>query len=71
MRRSGSIRRLVEVLGALPPVHTHVSGILVVPFVGMLTTLPALIPSEEEIDELVRRERRPARSGRAIGDLPS
>ena len=27
-------------LGALPPVHTFVSGILVVPFVGMLRRCP-------------------------------
>src|SRR6476646_9943921 len=26
----------VDVLGALPPVHTHVSGILIAPFVGLL-----------------------------------
>ena len=30
----------VRIVGALPPVHTFVSGILVVPFVGMLATMP-------------------------------
>jgi 8-oxo-dGTP pyrophosphatase MutT (NUDIX family) len=42
-----------ELLGALPPVHTHISGILVVPFVGMLTTMPALTVSDAEIDEVL------------------
>jgi 8-oxo-dGTP pyrophosphatase MutT (NUDIX family) len=44
---------LPEVLGALPPVHTTVSGILVVPFVGMLETLPALSPTDTEFDEVL------------------
>jgi 8-oxo-dGTP pyrophosphatase MutT (NUDIX family) len=39
----------VDVLGALPAVHTFVSGILVVPFVGMLRGRPALVPHEGEI----------------------
>jgi 8-oxo-dGTP pyrophosphatase MutT (NUDIX family) len=43
----------VEVLGALPPVHTTVSGILVVPFVGMLGVHEAFLPSEEEIAEVL------------------
>lgn len=42
-----------EIVGALPPVHTTVSGILVVPFVGMLATAPALIPKDGEIDEVL------------------
>lgn len=42
-----------EVIGALPPVHTTVSGILVVPFVGMLGSLPALVVSEQEIEEVL------------------
>lgn len=41
-----------EVLGALPLVHTSVSGILVVPFVGMLTEPPALSPHVGEIAEV-------------------
>lgn len=40
---------LVEVLGALPPVHTFVSGILIVPFVGILSARPRLSPNEGEI----------------------
>ena len=42
-----------DVLGALPPVHTTVSGILVVPFVGMLKSMPAFVVSEEEIEEVL------------------
>jgi 8-oxo-dGTP pyrophosphatase MutT (NUDIX family) len=44
---------LPEVLGALPAVHTTVSGILVVPFVAVLSDLPALTLSDAEIDRLV------------------
>lgn len=43
----------VDVLGALPPVHTFVSGILVVPFVGMLSGRPALRPHAGEIAEVL------------------
>ena len=54
----------VQVLGGLEPVHTHVSGILVTPFVGVLREWPALYPSAEEIEavfvfelaELLERE---------------
>ena len=44
---------LPEMLGALPPVHTTVSGILVVPFVGMLQASPVLTVSDGEIDEVL------------------
>ncbi len=44
---------LPELLGALPPVHTHVSGILVVPFVGLLAGQPALTVSDAEIAEVL------------------
>lgn len=43
----------VEVLGALPPVHTFVSGILIVPFVGMLEGRPAFRPNAGEIAEVL------------------
>jgi 8-oxo-dGTP pyrophosphatase MutT (NUDIX family) len=43
----------VEVLGALPPVHTFVSAILIVPFVGVLDGRPALRPNEAEIAEVL------------------
>ncbi|MGZ4113952.1 MAG: NUDIX hydrolase [Actinomycetota bacterium] len=54
----------VDVLGTLPPVHTFVSGILIVPFVGALSERPAFWPNDAEIaevlefslDELVRAE---------------
>ena len=43
----------VEVLGALPPVHTFVSGILVVPFVGRLAVRPRYRPNAGEIAEVL------------------
>jgi 8-oxo-dGTP pyrophosphatase MutT (NUDIX family) len=43
----------VELLGALPPLHTYVSGILIVPFVGMLWRDPRFTPSEAEIAEVL------------------
>jgi 8-oxo-dGTP pyrophosphatase MutT (NUDIX family) len=43
----------VELVGSLPPVHTHVSGILVVPFVGLLHTDPLFIPNDAEIAEIL------------------
>lgn len=43
----------VEVLGALPAVHTFVSGILIVPFVGMLESPPAFRPNVGEIAEVL------------------
>ena len=45
--------RDVEVLGALEPVHTFVSAILIVPFVGVVGGTPALVPSEAEIAEVL------------------
>jgi 8-oxo-dGTP pyrophosphatase MutT (NUDIX family) len=39
----------VDLLGALAPVHTFVSGILVTPFVGMVDALPSLRVAEAEI----------------------
>jgi 8-oxo-dGTP pyrophosphatase MutT (NUDIX family) len=43
----------VQLLGALEPVHTHVSGILIVPFVGMLWRDPAFTPNTDEIEEVL------------------
>ena len=43
----------VDVIGALPPVHTVVSGILVVPFVGMLAEPPAFVVNVGEIEEVL------------------
>jgi len=45
----GLPRDAVELLGALAPVHTYVSGILVTPFVGTVPTLPTLGVSDGEI----------------------
>ncbi|MBA3551684.1 MAG: CoA pyrophosphatase [Actinobacteria bacterium] len=44
----------VELLGTLEPVHTHVSGILVVPFVGMLWEDPRFTPNPAEIAEVLK-----------------
>lgn len=46
--------REVELLGALPPVHTFVSAILIVPFVGSLDGEPAFAPDAGEIAEVLR-----------------
>jgi 8-oxo-dGTP pyrophosphatase MutT (NUDIX family) len=43
----------VEVLGSLPPVHTYVSAILIVPFVGLLAERPPFAPNAAEIDEVL------------------
>jgi 8-oxo-dGTP pyrophosphatase MutT (NUDIX family) len=45
---------LPRLVGALPPVHTYVSAILVIPFVGLLQLPPELLPAEAEIKEIVR-----------------
>ncbi len=39
----------ITVVGALAPIHTHVSATLVVPFVGMLAELPPLVTNAHEI----------------------
>lgn len=46
----------VEIVGALPSVHTFVSGILIVPFVGMLDVRPVFTPYEGEIAEVLEYE---------------
>jgi 8-oxo-dGTP pyrophosphatase MutT (NUDIX family) len=43
----------VEVLGALAPVHTVVSAILIVPFVGVLSGEPAFRLDEGEVAEVL------------------
>jgi hypothetical protein len=40
-------------VGALPPVHTTVSGVLVVPFVAVVSARPPFTLSGAEIDRLV------------------
>jgi 8-oxo-dGTP pyrophosphatase MutT (NUDIX family) len=72
----GLARTLPELLGALPPVHTTVSGILVTPFVGAIRALPTLGVSDGEIVRIltvpvrtlrdVEREREYAMPDRAI-----
>ncbi len=43
----------LDVLGALPPVHTHVSGILVTPFVAAIEGYPTFTISDVEIERLI------------------
>ncbi len=49
----GIPRSSVRVLGALPAVHTFVSAILIVPFVGVVEGRPAFVPNVEEIAEVL------------------
>jgi 8-oxo-dGTP pyrophosphatase MutT (NUDIX family) len=59
---------LPDVLGALPPVHTTVSGILVVPFVGMVETLPSLTLGDGEFDEVLAFPVRRLLEAEALGE---
>jgi 8-oxo-dGTP pyrophosphatase MutT (NUDIX family) len=43
----------VELLGALPAVHTRVTGILIVPFVGFLWRDPRFTPNAAEIADVL------------------
>jgi 8-oxo-dGTP pyrophosphatase MutT (NUDIX family) len=43
----------IDVIGALSPIHTFVSGILVTPFVGTIAILPDLTVSEAEISRVL------------------
>jgi 8-oxo-dGTP pyrophosphatase MutT (NUDIX family) len=45
-----------EVLGALAPTHTVVTGYVIVPFVGLLAERPDMAPSPVEIDEVLELE---------------
>jgi len=42
-----------EVLGGLPATHTFVSGFVIAPYVGLLADRPVLVPSPEEIAEVI------------------
>ncbi|MEW6059154.1 MAG: CoA pyrophosphatase [Actinomycetota bacterium] len=48
----GLPRTAVDVVGALAPIHTTVSGILIVPYVGMLAARPSFAPNVGEIAEI-------------------
>jgi 8-oxo-dGTP pyrophosphatase MutT (NUDIX family) len=43
-----------DVLGALPPIHTRVSGFLIVPWVAALFAAPVLAASDHEIEAIVQ-----------------
>jgi 8-oxo-dGTP pyrophosphatase MutT (NUDIX family) len=49
-------RDAFEVVGALPPTHTVVSGYVIQPFVGVLAGRPAMTPSPVEIAEVLEVE---------------
>jgi 8-oxo-dGTP pyrophosphatase MutT (NUDIX family) len=49
----GLLPQDVELLGALPAVHTHVTGILIVPFVGILRADPRYTPNAAEIADVL------------------
>jgi 8-oxo-dGTP pyrophosphatase MutT (NUDIX family) len=49
----GLLPSAVELLGSLPPVHTHVSGIVIAPFVGLLRADPVLRPDPAEIAAVI------------------
>jgi 8-oxo-dGTP pyrophosphatase MutT (NUDIX family) len=42
----------VKLVGSLPPVHTRVTGILIVPFVGFLERDPRFTPNADEIADV-------------------
>lgn len=43
----------IELIGSLPPVHTRVTGILIVPFVGLLHADPRFTPNAAEIADIL------------------
>jgi 8-oxo-dGTP pyrophosphatase MutT (NUDIX family) len=43
----------VTLVGTLPPVHTRVTGILIVPFVGFLERDPRFTPNADEIADVL------------------
>jgi 8-oxo-dGTP pyrophosphatase MutT (NUDIX family) len=49
-------RDAFDVVGALPPTHTVVSGYVIQPFVGVLAGRPAMTPSPVEIAEVLEVE---------------
>ena len=53
MEELGIRPETVSLLGVLPSVHTHVSGMMIVPFVGLLAEEPAFVPNGAEIAEVL------------------
>jgi 8-oxo-dGTP pyrophosphatase MutT (NUDIX family) len=43
----------VELVGALPPIHTRVTGILIAPYVGLLHADPGFTPNAAEIADVL------------------
>jgi hypothetical protein len=66
----GIPRSAVEVIGALAPVHTFVSGILIVPFVGVLSDRPVLAPNAAEIAEVLEYTIEELAAAEAVVEFP-
>jgi 8-oxo-dGTP pyrophosphatase MutT (NUDIX family) len=49
----GLVPSEIELAGALPSVHTHVTGVLIVPFVGFLARDPQYTPNRAEIADVL------------------
>jgi 8-oxo-dGTP pyrophosphatase MutT (NUDIX family) len=49
----GLVPSEIELAGALPSVHTHVTGVLIVPFVGFLARDPLFTPNRAEIADVL------------------
>jgi 8-oxo-dGTP pyrophosphatase MutT (NUDIX family) len=60
----------VHLAGALAPIHTRVSGILVVPFVGMLDSRPTFSPNAGEIAEVLEYPVRGLAQAEAMVEWP-
>lgn len=48
----GILPESVRIIGALPPVHTHVSATLVIPFVGLIEERPEIKVNTDEVAEV-------------------
>ncbi len=66
----GVVAAQIDVLGALEPVHTFVSGILIVPFVGALPSRPPLAPNPAEIAEVLEYQLDELAAAEATVELP-
>jgi 8-oxo-dGTP pyrophosphatase MutT (NUDIX family) len=49
----GLVPSEIELAGALPSVHTHVTSVLIVPFVGFLARDPQYTPNQDEIADVL------------------
>ena len=59
----------VEIVGALPPVGTFVTGYRIFPFVGLLAQPPELRPQESEVAQILRFSLRDLAAGHEMKRL--